>query len=501
MVKITKEELLAKDAWSDEELAGLSVGAVSALLGAGKVTSRRLTEVMLARAKANKNNAYITINEEGALTEADASDRRRAADEAKGPLDGVPMALKDNICVQGGRTTCASRMLENFKPPYSATVARRLSDAGAVLLGKLNMDEFAMGSTSENSVFGPVRNPRNPELVPGGSSGGSAAAVAEKSAYFTLGTDTGGSVRQPAALCGVVGMKPTYGRISRYGVVAFASSLDQIGALASDVEGVALSLQAVAGKDPMDGSSLDAPPEDYLSFLNGAEGAAGLRIGIPKEYMGEGIHPEVREAVLALAGRLRAAGAEVEECSLPRLEYALSAYYVISSAEACSNLGRYDGVKYGYRTSSYEGLEDMIRASRSEGFGDEVKRRILLGTYTLSAGYFDAYYRRAQQARTLIMKDFAGAFGRYDVLLTPTSPVTAWPIGKRHTDPSELYAMDICTVSVNVAGLPAISLPCGKDGQGLPVGAQFIGSPLSEGTLLKAAHAAEALSGEEGAGK
>ena len=501
MVKRTKEELTAKPVWSDAELAKLTVGQASALLAAGRVTSRRLTEVMLSRARANENNAYITVTAEIALAQAEDSDRRRDTGTAKGPLDGVPMALKDNICVQDVPTTCASRMLETFKPPYSATVARRLAEAGAVLLGKLNMDEFAMGSTSENSYFGAVKNPCNPRLVPGGSSGGSAAAVAEHSAYFTLGTDTGGSVRQPAALCGVVGIKPTYGRISRYGVVAFASSLDQIGTLASDVEGAALALQAVAGKDPMDGSSLDREAEDYLSCLKGAAGAAGLKIGIPKEYMGEGIQREVRQGIQDLAQRLADAGAIVEECSLPLLDYALSAYYVISSAEACSNLGRYDGVKYGYRAASYDGLEDMIRTSRSQGFGDEVKRRILLGTYTLSAGYFDAYYRRAQQARTLIIEDFARAFQRYDVLLTPTSPVTAWPLGTKHSDPSEVYAMDICTVSVNVAGLPAVSLPWGRDGQGRPVGAQFIGSPLSEGVLLQAAQAAESLAGEGEEGK
>ncbi|MEA4892731.1 MAG: Asp-tRNA(Asn)/Glu-tRNA(Gln) amidotransferase subunit GatA [Peptococcaceae bacterium] len=500
MAKLTKEALLDKESFSGRELAELSLGQVSALLAAGRVTSRSLTENMLERAGANESNAYITVNQE-ALAQADASDKRRALGQELGPLDGVPMALKDNICVQGLKTTCASRMLENFIPPYSATVARRLSDAGAVLLGKLNMDEFAMGSTSENSIFGPVKNPRNPKLVPGGSSGGSAAAVAERSAYFTLGTDTGGSVRQPAALCGVVGLKPTYGRISRYGVVAFASSLDQIGTLASDVEGAALSLQAIAGKDPLDGSSLAAPAEDYLSFLKGAQGAKGLKIGVPEEYMGPGIQEEVRRAVLSLSEKLKAAGATVEACSLPRLDYALSAYYVISSAEACSNLGRYDGVKYGYRAPSYDGLEDMIRTSRSQGFGDEVKRRILLGTYTLSAGYFDAYYRRAQQARTLIMEDFRQAFEKYDVLLTPTSPVTAWPIGTRHTDPSEVYAMDICTVSVNVAGLPAISLPCGQDSRRMPIGAQLIGRPLSEGILLKAAQAAEELAGEEARAK
>lgn len=471
-----------------EELAALTAHEASQLLAEGTVTSVQLTQLMLDRIAASQNNAFITVNPK-ALEEAAAADARRQKREARGPLDGIPMALKDNISTQGLRTTCASRMLAEFVPPYSATVARRLSDAGCVLLGKLNMDEFAMGSTSENSCFGSVRNPRDPQRIAGGSSGGSAAAVAENLAYFTLGSDTGGSVRQPAAMCGVMGMKPTYGRISRYGVVAFASSLDQIGPITKDAEDCALVLNAIAGKDPYDGSSLANPLPDYLEALKG--GAKGLRIGIPKEYMGEGIAPEVRAAVERMARLLEAQGAIVESCSLPRTEYALSAYYVISSAEACSNLGRYDGVKYGYRTQEYANLAEMIEKTRSEGFGDEVKRRILLGTYTLSAGYFDAYYKRAQQARTLIMEDFRKVFHQYDVLLTPTSPVTAWPLGQKHANPLEIYAMDVCTVSVNVAGLPALSLPCGTDSQGLPIGAQLIGNTLGEAVLLRAAAAAE----------
>lgn len=471
-----------------EELAALTAHEASQCLAEGTVTSVQLTQLMLDRIAASQNNAFITVNPK-ALEEAAAADARRQKGEARGPLDGIPMALKDNISTQGLRTTCASRMLAEFVPPYSATVARRLSDAGCVLLGKLNMDEFAMGSTSENSYFGSVRNPRDPQRIAGGSSGGSAAAVAENLAYFTLGSDTGGSVRQPAAMCGVMGMKPTYGRISRYGVVAFASSLDQIGPITKDAKDCALVLNAIAGKDPYDGSSLANPLPDYLEALKGS--AEGLRIGIPKEYMGEGIAPEVRAAVERMAGLLEAQGAIVEICSLPRTEYALSAYYVISSAEACSNLGRYDGVKYGYRTQEYANLAEMIEKTRSEGFGDEVKRRILLGTYTLSAGYFDAYYKRAQQARTLIMEDFRKVFHQYDVLLTPTSPVTAWPLGQKHANPLEIYAMDVCTVSVNVAGLPALSLPCGTDSQGLPIGAQLIGNTLGEAVLLRAAAAAE----------
>lgn len=471
-----------------EDLALLTAHEASRCLAEGKVTSVQLTQRMLDRISQSQNNIFITVNPK-ALEEAASADARRAKGEVRGPLDGIPMALKDNISTQGLRTTCASRMLADFVPPYSATVARRLSDAGCVLLGKLNMDEFAMGSTSENSYFGAVKNPRDPQRVAGGSSGGSAAAVAENLAYFTLGSDTGGSVRQPAAMCGVMGMKPTYGRISRYGVVAFASSLDQIGPITKDAEDCALVLAAIAGKDPYDGSSLANPLPDYLGALEG--GAKGLRIGIPKEYMGEGISPEVRRAVEAMAKTLEDQGALVESCSLPRTEYALSAYYVISSAEACSNLGRYDGVKYGYRTKEYKNLAEMIEKTRSEGFGDEVKRRILLGTYTLSAGYFDAYYKRAQQARTLIMEDFRKVFHQYDVLLTPTSPVTAWPLGQKHANPLELYAMDVCTVSVNVAGLPACSVPCGVDSQGLPIGAQFIANTLGEAVLLRAAAAAE----------
>ncbi|MDR1193733.1 MAG: aspartyl/glutamyl-tRNA amidotransferase subunit A [Peptococcaceae bacterium] len=515
-----------------EEIAAWSMTQAAAGLARGEVTSRQLTEIMLERIAASDNNAYITVNPQ-ALAEADAADARRRAGKARSGADGIPVALKDNICVRGLPTTCASRMLANFTPPYSAAVAERLAEAGTVLLGKLNMDEFAMGSTSEHSYFGPVKNPRNPARVAGGSSGGAAAAVAEDLAYLALGTDTGGSVRQPAAFCGAVGLKPTYGRISRFGVVAFASSLDQVGPITKTVADCAWALSLLAGGDPRDSSSLPHPPADYIAGLRGVAGLADAggsgygggggngggrgsdgdggrdtygngtvfgagqggrpRIGVPREYMGEGIQAEVRRAVSDLAAKMAAAGAAVEECSLPRAEYALSAYYVISSAEACSNLGRYDGVKYGYRANNYDSLEDMIRRSRSEGFGDEVKRRILLGTYTLSAGYFDAYYKRAQQARTLIMEDFRQAFQRYDALLIPTSPVTAWRRGADFADPSAVYAMDLCTVSVNVAGLPAISLPWGTDGDGLPIGAQLIGAPLSEALLLRIAHGAEEL--------
>lgn len=476
-----------------QELASLSMTQAAALLAKGETSSSELTKLMLDRIAASDNNAYITVNSE-AMAAAEAADARRRAGGSLSPVDGLPMALKDNFCVRGIKTTCASRMLENFVPPYTATVAEKLANAGTVLLGKVNMDEFAAGNATDTSYFGPTKNPRDPKRVAGGSSGGSAAAVAEDTAYFTMGSDTGGSVRQPAAFCGVVGLKPTYGRVSRYGVVAFASSLDQVGPLNKTVEDCALTLSLIAGQDPRDASSLPNPVPDYLAGLKGAEGLKGLRVGVPKEYMGLGIQAEIRENVKKLIADLQTAGAIVEECSLPQLDYALSAYYVISSAEFSSNLGRFDGVKYGYRAKGYDGYDDMLRRTRSEAFGDEVKRRILLGTYTLSAGYFDAYYLRAQKARTLIMEDFRRAFGQYDILLTPTAPVTAWPLGTAFEDPSKVYAMDLCTVSVNVAGLPAISLPWGTDKEGMPVGVQLIGPTLSEERILQAAHGVEALS-------
>ncbi len=481
------------DNMQKQELASLTLTQAAGLLAKGEASSSELTKLMLDRIAASNNNAYITVNAE-AMAAAEAADARRREGGSLSPVDGLPMALKDNFCVRGMKTTCASRMLENFVPPYTATVAEKLADAGTVLLGKVNMDEFAAGNATDTSYFGPTKNPRDPKRVAGGSSGGSAAAVAEDTAYFTMGSDTGGSVRQPAAFCGVVGLKPTYGRVSRYGVVAFASSLDQVGPLNKTVEDCALTLSLIAGRDPRDASSLPNPVPDYLAGLKGAEGLKGLRVGVPKEYMGPGIQAEIRENVKKLIADLQTAGAIVEECSLPQLEYALSAYYVISSAEFSSNLGRFDGVKYGYRAKSYDGYDDMLRRTRSEAFGDEVKRRILLGTYTLSAGYFDAYYLRAQKARTLIMEDFRRAFSQYDILLTPTTPVTAWPLGTAFEDPSKVYAMDLCTVSVNVAGLPAISLPWGTDREGMPVGVQLIGPTLSEDRILQAAHGVEALS-------
>ena len=472
------------------ELYQGSVHELSAMLQKKEISSVEVTESVLKRIEKvdGQVNAYLARTD--ALKKAEEIDERRAKDEALSSLAGIPFALKDNICTKGILTTCASRMLENFTPPYSAFVANRLEQADAVLLGKLNMDEFAMGSSTETSYMKKTRNPFDLSCVPGGSSGGSAAAVSADEAIFSLGTDTGGSIRQPAALCGVVGMKPTYGRVSRWGVVAFASSLDQVGSLTKNVTDSAMVLNAIAGRDPLDASSLDVDVPDYTQIL-GKE-IKGMRIGLPKEYFGEGIAADVRDAVQNLAKKLQEQGAIVEECSLPYMKYALPAYYIISAAEVTSNLGRYDGVKYGYRAPDYEGLDDMIRKSRSEGFGAEVKRRIMMGTYVLSAGYYDAYYTRAQKVRTRIIQDFQTVFESFDVLLTPTSPTTAWAFGSK-SDLMEMYASDICTVSVNIAGLPAMTIPCGLDTKGLPIGAQFIGNTLREEDILQAAFAAEQL--------
>lgn len=468
----------------------MTVAALSAELAAGHMSSIELTEAMIGRVEDvdGKVGAYLTTTFDRAMAQAREIDGKRAKGETLSPLAGIPYALKDNICTAGVRSTCASRMLENFTPPYSAVIAERLDDAGGVLLGKVNMDEFAMGSSTENSFFQKTRNPHNLGCVPGGSSGGSAAAVAAGTAIYSIGSDTGGSVRQPASLCGVVGMKPTYGRIPRAGMVAFASSLDQAGSLSRDVTDAALIMNALSGKDYRDATSL---PVDTPDFAEGIDaGVRGMRIGLPVDYFGDGIQPEVKRAVHEAAEELEKLGAVVEECRLPYTSYALASYYVISSAEACSNLGRYDGVRYGYRATNYDGLMDMIYKSRSEGFGEEVKRRILLGTYALSAGYYDAYYKRAQQARTLIIDDFNTAFSSFDVLLTPTSPVTAWQFGAKN-EPMEMYAADVCTVAVNVAGLPAVSVPVGLDVNRLPIGAQLIGPPLGEAVMFKAAYALE----------
>ena len=412
-------------------------------------------------------------------------------DEGKqmGALAGIPIAIKDNICTKGVRTTCASKMLENFIPPYDASVMKKIEATNAIVLGKTNMDEFAMGGSTENSAFFITKNPVNLDKVPGGSSGGSAAAVAGKMAPISLGSDTGGSIREPASFCGIVGMKPTYGLVSRYGLVAFASSLDQIGPFSKTVRDNAVLLTAIAGHDEMDSTSANVENKDYEKAL--VNDVKGLKIGVPKEYFGEGINEEVRSSLEKAIEKYKELGAEVEECSLPVTEYALPTYYIIACAEASSNLGRYDGIRYGYRTKNFESLKDIYKNSRTEGFGDEVKRRIILGTYVLSSGYYDAYYKKAQKVRTLVKKGFEEAFEKYDVLLTPTVPTVAFDIGSKSKNPLEMYMTDILTVSINIAGVPAISIPCGKDSSGMPIGMQLIAKHFNEETLYRAAYTFE----------
>jgi aspartyl-tRNA(Asn)/glutamyl-tRNA(Gln) amidotransferase subunit A len=473
------------------ELYQLTAHALRDLLRKKEISSIELTKSILDRINLTdpQIQSYLTVMHEQALNNAQEIDKRMSAGEQLGDLAGIPMALKDNICTEGILTTCASKMLHNFKPPYDATVVKKLKKEGTVLVGKLNMDEFAMGSSTENSYFKQTKNPYDLDRVPGGSSGASAAAVAADEAIFTLGSDTGGSIRQPAAFCGVVGMKPTYGTVSRFGLVAFASSLDQIGPLTKDVTDCALVLNAITGHDPMDSTSLNIKYPDYTKAL--VNNVKGLKIGVPKEYMGEGINAEIRHSVLNALEILKSLGAEYEEFSLPLTEYALPAYYLISSAEASSNLARYDGIKYGYRTGQFKDLLDLYKKTRSEGFGTEVKRRIMLGTYALSSGYYDAYYKKAQQVRTLIKKSFDDAFSRYDVIITPTTPTTAFKIGEKSKDPLEMYAADICTVSLNIAGLPGLVIPCGLDSKGLPIGMQLIGKAFDEATLLRTAYTFE----------
>ncbi|HEY7064466.1 MAG TPA: Asp-tRNA(Asn)/Glu-tRNA(Gln) amidotransferase subunit GatA [Chloroflexota bacterium] len=470
------------------ELTELTLIEARDALRARQVSSVELTDAYLARIAALDPalGVFVTVTADQARAAAQAADARRAAGE-DAPLLGVPIALKDVLCTAGVRTTCSSRILEAFVPPYSATVVERLQAAGAVALGKTNMDEFAMGSSTENSAFFPTRNPWDRERVPGGSSGGSAAAVAAGLAPAALGTDTGGSIRQPAALCGVVGLKPTYGRVSRYGLVAFASSLDQIGPFAWTAADCALLLNVIAGPDPLDSTALPDPPPDYLAELDGAGGAdlRGLRVGVPREYFAAGLEPGVAAAVRAAIDQLAALGAEVGEVSLPHTEYGVAVYYLIAPAEASSNLARYDGVKYGYSVAAPALLDGYFR-TREEGFGREVKRRIMLGTYALSAGYYDAYYRKAQQVRTLIKGDFDRAFEQFDVLAAPTSPTVAFHLGEKLADPLAMYLSDVCTIPVNLAGLPGVSLPCGFVDD-LPVGLQLIGPPLAEGRILRVA--------------
>lgn len=434
-----------------------------------------------------KIGAFVTIDEEGALKRAEDLDNHWKESDQKGILAALPAGIKDNICTEGVKTTCSSRLLENYVPIYSATVMEKLEDAEAIMVGKTNMDEFAMGSSTENSGLKLTRNPWDLDRVPGGSSGGSAAAVAAGEVYFALGSDTGGSIRQPAAYCGIVGLKPTYGRVSRYGLVAFASSLDQIGPLTKNVEDAAYVLQAISGHDPKDSTSADVEVPDYLSSLTGD--VKGLRIAVPKEMIGEGVDAGVLDQVKKALNQLEKMGAVIEEVSLPHSEYAVATYYLIAPAEASSNLARYDGVRYGVRKPG-KNLVDMYLETRSQGFGDEVKRRIMLGTYSLSSGYYDAYYLKAQKVRTLIRQDFEKIFADFDVIVGPTAPTNAFKIGEKTDDPLTMYMNDILTIPVNLAGLPAISVPCGLV-DGLPVGLQVIGKPFDEATVLRVAHAYE----------
>ena len=459
---------------------------MSAALGRGEFSSEELTRACLARVGAldGQLNSFITVTGEQALAQARAADARLRAGEA-GPLTGIPFAHKDIFCTEGIRTSCGSRMLDNFVAPYDATVTQKLKAAGAVMIGKTNMDEFAMGSSNETSFYGPVKNPWDTAAVPGGSSGGSAAAVAARLVPAATGTDTGGSIRQPAALCGVTGMKPTYGRVSRYGMIAFASSLDQGGPFARTAEDVAVMLTAMAGFDPRDSTSVDRPVDDYRAGLGVS--LRGMRIGLPKEYFGEGLDGGVAAAIDAALEEYRKLGATVVDISLPNSALSVPAYYVVAPAECSSNLSRFDGVRYGYRAEDPHDLEDLYKRSRGEGFGAEVKRRIMVGTYALSAGYYDAYYLKAQQVRRLIREDFLRAFDQVDVIMGPTSPGAAFRLGEKADDPVTMYLSDIYTIAVNLAGLPGMSIPAGFTA-GLPVGLQLIGNYFDEGRLLAAAH-------------
>jgi len=472
------------------ELYRLTAHQIHQLLTEKQVSSVEVTEAALNRIEQveDRVQAFLTLTKEQALAQAKAVDEKIARGEQIAPLEGVPAAIKDNMCTKGVLTTCASKILPNFVPPYDATVVSKLNRQGVVMLGKLNMDEFAMGSSTENSSVQLTRNPWNLDTVPGGSSGGSVASVAADEAFFTLGSDTGGSIRQPAAFCGVVGLKPTYGLISRYGLIAYASSLDQIGPVTKDVADCALVLNAIAGHDPLDSTSANQGVPDYTSSL--VNHVKGLKIGVPKEYFGEGLDSEVAEAMKAAIAKYEELGAIVEEISLPSTEYALPAYYIIAPAEASSNLARFDGVGYGYRNTEAEDIVSMYSKTRSEGFGPEVKRRIMLGTYALSSGYYDAYYLKALKVRTLIKQEIEQALATYDLLLTPTAPTPAFEIGAKTDDPLTMYLSDICTIPVNLAGLPAISIPCGFS-KGLPVGLQLIGKAFGENTILRAAYTFE----------
>ncbi len=472
------------------ELHERTIHELQQMLRDGETTAAEICRSVFARIDAvePRVHAYISLMRETALAEAAAADETIRRGDPR-PLTGIPIALKDIYCTKGFPTTCGSRILKNFVPPYDATVVEKLRAAGAVFTGKANMDEFAMGSSTENSAFGATRNPWDLDRIPGGSSGGSAAAVAADMCIASLGSDTGGSIRQPASLCGVVGMKPTYGRVSRFGLVAFASSLDQIGPFTKDVEDCAILMREIAGYDPRESTSVPGEVPDYRSFLG--RGIEGWTVGIPREYFVAGIDPEVLEAVRGAIRVVESLGAKCVEVSLPHTEYCLAVYYIIAPAEASSNLARYDGVKYGYRAEGAADLLEMYKKSRSEGFGPEVKRRIMLGTYALSSGYYDAYYKKASQVRALIRRDFDEVFQSCDALLTPTTPTPAFRIGEKTADPMQMYLSDICTISANMAGIPGISVPCGYSSAGLPIGVQFLAGHFEEGKLLQIAAAFE----------
>jgi len=473
------------------ELTSLTIEATRSAIQECKVTARSLAQAHYERIQKEDGQigAFLTLAKERALEQADRIDRVAAEGKPLPPLAGVPVGIKDVMSTRGLRTTAGSKVLERYVPPYDCTAVARLEDAGAVVLGKMNCDEFAMGSSNENSAYHPVRNPRNLDRVPGGSSGGSAAAVAADMAVFTLGSDTGGSIRQPASFCGVVGLMPTYGRVSRYGLIAFASSLDHIGPLSKTVKDAAIVLHTIAGRDPMDPTSADIPVPDYVAALS--KPVRGLKIGVAKEYFAEGLDEEVRQAVESAVDKLKALGCEIVPVSLPHTPYAIPTYYIIATAEASANLARYDGVRYGIRAAGAKSLSEMYRRTRDEGFGAEVKRRIMLGTYALSAGYYDAYYLKAQKVRTLLARDFEHAFLKVDAIVTPTSPTAAFRLGEKSNDPLAMYLADIYTVTADLAGIPGISIPCGETGEKLPIGLQILGKHFDEATILRVAHAYE----------
>ena len=484
------------------DILAYSAVELAQAIKAGETTAVEAMKAVLDRIDASEESihAYVTIDREAALAKAEAVQKQIEAGELTGPLAGVPVAIKDNMCTEGVLTTCSSRILGNFIPTFTAEAVKNLEKAGAVMIGKTNMDEFAMGSTTETSAYGVTRNPWNTEHVPGGSSGGSAAAVAAEECFFALGSDTGGSIRQPASFCGVVGLKPTYGTVSRYGLIAYGSSLDQIGPLTKDVTDCATVMEAIASHDTKDSTSIDRAAiekdTDFTSAL--IEDVKGMKIGIPRDYFGDGLDSEIKEAVLAAAKALEAKGAIVEEFDLSLVEYAIPTYYTIAAAEASSNLERFDGIKYGYRTPEYEGLHNMYKKTRSEGFGPEVKRRIMLGSFVLSSGYYDAYYLKALRVKAMIRKAFDDAFSKYDLILGPVAPTTAPKLGESLSDPLKMYLGDIYTISVNLAGLPGISVPCGVDSQGLPIGMQLLADSFEEKKLIQAAYTYEKIRGEFG---